>query len=322
MNCFRLPKAWCDEVNSLIAKYWWGQSKDERKIHWLKWDKLCTSKEDGGMGFRNLHMFNTALLAKQCWRLLTNQQSLFFRVFKAKYFPSCSFLDAQLGSAPSFIWRSFLSGRELLLKGIRWEYSPGAMPKVLWSESKSGLFTVRTAYQRLEQMRREESRGECSNFENYRWLWRFTWKLGIPGKIKHFLWRAFHDSLPTNANLFRRKIKSDPFCKICDQTEEVTSHVLWQCPMARNTWALVPGRVQKLPNHAEAFPSFMLWILQNFSKAEVEEWALISWAIWSARNRFIFEGHHQSPQQIRSEALILLRDFRQANTADTATSSQ
>ena len=78
MNCFRLPKAWCDEVNNLIAKYWWGQSKDERKIHWLKWDKLCASKENGGIGFRNLHMFNTALLSKQCWRLLTNQQSLFF----------------------------------------------------------------------------------------------------------------------------------------------------------------------------------------------------------------------------------------------------
>jgi hypothetical protein len=142
MNCFRLPKTWCDEVNSLIAKYWWGQNTDKRKIHWLKWDKLCTAKEDGGMGFRNLHMFNTALLSKQCWRLLVNQQSLFFRVFKAKYFPVCSFLDAKLGSAPSFLWRSFLSGRELLLKGIRWTYKPGSIPQLRWSETQSGQFTV------------------------------------------------------------------------------------------------------------------------------------------------------------------------------------
>ena len=103
MNCFCLPKTWCDEVNSLIAQYWWGQSTNKRKIHWLKWDKLCITKEDGGIGFRNFHMFNTALLSKQCWRLLDNQQSLFFRVFKAKYFPLCSFLDAKLGSAPSFL---------------------------------------------------------------------------------------------------------------------------------------------------------------------------------------------------------------------------
>jgi TPR repeat protein len=33
MNCFRLPKSWCDEVNSLITRYWWGQQKNERKLH-------------------------------------------------------------------------------------------------------------------------------------------------------------------------------------------------------------------------------------------------------------------------------------------------
>ena len=25
MNCFRLPKTWCDEISSLISSYWWGQ---------------------------------------------------------------------------------------------------------------------------------------------------------------------------------------------------------------------------------------------------------------------------------------------------------
>jgi hypothetical protein len=317
MNCFRLPKTWCDEVNSLIAQYWWGQNTDKRKIHWLKWDKLCTAKEDGGIGFRNLHMFNTALLSKQCWRLLDNQQSLFFCVFKAKYFPLCSFLDAKLGSAPSFLWRSFLSGRELLLKGIRWTYKPSSIPQLRWSETQSGKFTVRSAYQLLEKTMREENRGENSSSQTFRWLWRKTWKLGIPGKIKHFIWRAYHDSLPTSHNLFRRKITPNPFCKICDQEEESTYHALWKCALARNTWALVPGRVQKLPNQGEDFPRFTLWIFQNFSKKEVEDWATTSWAIWSARNCYIFEAHQKGPQQIRTEALLLLREYRHANTPNS-----
>ena len=25
MNCFQLPKTWCDEISSLISSYWWGQ---------------------------------------------------------------------------------------------------------------------------------------------------------------------------------------------------------------------------------------------------------------------------------------------------------
>jgi hypothetical protein len=316
MNCFRLPKSWCDEVNSLIAQYWWGQTSDQRKIHWLKWDKLCTAKEDGGLGFRNLHMFNTALLSKECWRLLENQQSLFFRVFKAKYFPSCSFLDAKLGSSPSFLWRSFLSGRELLLKGVRWIYKPGSLPQLSWSETKTGMFTVKSAYHLLEKSSKEESRGESSSAMLFRWLWRKNWKLSILGKIKHFIWRAFHESLPTSHNLFRRKIIPSPFCKVCDQEVETTSHALWSCPLARNTWALVPGRMQKLPNRGDDFARLMVWIFQNFPKEAVEEWATTAWSIWSARNCYLFEAHQKSPQFIRIEALNLLRDYHQAHAAN------
>ncbi len=39
--------------------------ENEHKIHSLNWGKLCQSKEDGGVGFWDLHYFNMALLAKQ-----------------------------------------------------------------------------------------------------------------------------------------------------------------------------------------------------------------------------------------------------------------
>lgn len=174
MNCFRLPKTWCDEVNSLIARYWWGQQKDEHKLHWIKWDKLCTAKPDGGLGFRNLFSFNTALLAKQCWRLLPNPHSLFFRVFKARYFPSCSFLEAQMGSNPSFLWRSILSGREIITKRLIWTQQAGHLARPLWNATKSGVFTTKSAYDMLEREQRRSSTSECSYMADRRWLWRKT----------------------------------------------------------------------------------------------------------------------------------------------------
>ena len=33
MGIFKIPKALCDTINSTLAKYWWDQTKDEKKIH-------------------------------------------------------------------------------------------------------------------------------------------------------------------------------------------------------------------------------------------------------------------------------------------------
>lgn len=72
------------------------------------------------MGFKDLAMFNDALLAKQPWRLLHDKSSLFYRVFKARFFPNCTILEAPNSTKGSYAWRSILHGREVLKKGARW----------------------------------------------------------------------------------------------------------------------------------------------------------------------------------------------------------
>lgn len=60
------------------------------------WKSLCLLKEEDGMGFRNLNLFNIALLAKQGWRLLTTPNTLTARVLKAKYFPHSNFMELRV----------------------------------------------------------------------------------------------------------------------------------------------------------------------------------------------------------------------------------
>ena len=36
MGLFKIPKSICDNINSILSKYWWGQTKEERKIHLIK----------------------------------------------------------------------------------------------------------------------------------------------------------------------------------------------------------------------------------------------------------------------------------------------
>ena len=110
MNVFFLPCSLCAELERMMNGYWWGYSNSKgRGIRWFSWEKLCMPKKFGGLGFKHLHEFNLSMVAKQAWRLLINPSSLVARIFKAKYFPYTSFLNAKLGSNPSYIRRSLMA---------------------------------------------------------------------------------------------------------------------------------------------------------------------------------------------------------------------
>jgi hypothetical protein len=106
------------EINSLMKKFWWGNQGNGSRVHWMKWDTMSHSKNVGGMGFRDFRSFNKALLAKQCWRLWKNPDSLVGNIMKAKYFPDSNILEASLGKRPSFAWRSIISSCDLLKEGL------------------------------------------------------------------------------------------------------------------------------------------------------------------------------------------------------------
>lgn len=125
MSCFLLPKTLCDEMTSMVRKFWWGQKGEERKMAWIQWDKLCDSKDKGGMGFRDLRTFNLAMLAKQGWHLQQGRHSLFYRVFKTKYFPDEDFINAKKGHHPSFAWRRIWAAQSLLKDGLKWQVGNG-----------------------------------------------------------------------------------------------------------------------------------------------------------------------------------------------------
>lgn len=85
LSFYKIPKKTIREIVKIQRNFLWGGSEDTYRIPWVSWDNICKTKEEGGLGIKNLGLFNKALLGKWVWRLVTEEERLWVRVIKSKY---------------------------------------------------------------------------------------------------------------------------------------------------------------------------------------------------------------------------------------------
>ncbi|XP_056862666.1 uncharacterized protein LOC130510404 [Raphanus sativus] len=133
MSCFKLPLSLCRQIQSLLTRFWWDANPEKRKMCWVAWDTMTLPKYAGGLGFRDIEIFNDSLLAKIGWRLIKEPNSLLAQVLLGKYAHSTSFMDCPIPSSASHGWRSVLAGRDILRKGLSWAVGNGESIRV-WDD--------------------------------------------------------------------------------------------------------------------------------------------------------------------------------------------
>ena len=106
-------------------------------------------------------------------------------------------------------------------------------------------------------------------------------------------------------------------CEICCQKLESVGHIFWECPLARNVWAICRGKIQKCPNDAREFFALFRMLVDQLPQLELDRWATISWALWNARNKYYFEHVQQHPRVILDGALSFLAEYRRLLAAMT-----
>lgn len=95
------------------------------------------------MGFRDLRLFNLAMLGKQGWRLIQNPDSLCARVLKGIYFHDSDFMHATRKNHASHTWRAILAGREALSLGLVRRIGDGTTTSIWHDRWLPGHFSGR-----------------------------------------------------------------------------------------------------------------------------------------------------------------------------------
>ena len=107
---------------------------------------------------------------------------------------------------------------------------------VSWSCTPIGEFSTSSAYKLLAASTSTEH-ASASNQANQSTFWKHLWKMQVPNKIKHFVWRVCNNALPTKCNLKRRHIVESDVCELCKTNPKDALHALCFCSHVAPLWS-------------------------------------------------------------------------------------
>jgi hypothetical protein len=144
-------------------------------------------------------------------------------------------------------------------------------------------------------------------FQALKWMWNSC----CQQKHKVFFWLLIHNRLNTRAMLQRKNFFMDNYsCVMCDQDElETRTHLFFQCPFAQMCWQYVSPTW--IPPQQTDIQSFITSLKLSLNVPFFMELImLISWAIWTTRNAFIFKSTppnlYRCRRKFKEEVSLLL----------------
>lgn len=174
--------------------------------------------------------------------------------------------------------------------------NPSVPDRWAWEPEKHGEFSVRSAYRLLmaQHMRGDSETPQSSGNV----VWKKTWSLSIPPKVKVFWWRTLHEFLPAKTVLHHRHIEPTAFCKVCGADNESIRHVLIECSVAREFWRTIKCLTgTKLPDlHPIHWVADLL--CPKVCSDKVRGLLIIGmYALWTERNNR-WHGKAQTPVKV------------------------
>lgn len=144
----------------------------------------------------------------------------------------------------------------------------------------------------LSQMRAKKQVGASSEQAN-KFNWKAIWQCHCPGKMKQFLWRMAHNSLPHRWSIERRGMEIDTACPMCSRLNEDGGHLFLRCKAVRPVW-----RELQLEAEREKFltcngPKDFISAVLKLQEEKQLRCITMLWVWWDTRNKRMRESHNE-----------------------------
>ncbi|PRQ18658.1 putative reverse transcriptase zinc-binding domain-containing protein [Rosa chinensis] len=298
-------------------------------------------------------------------------------MLKAKYYPKHNVMEAKLGSNASFLWRSFIWGKELLEKGVRWRVGDGRSIKVfgdpwvpglenfklssrngvdsdmfvanlmvergvwnlslleqifseqereailkiplirtgrpdacIWNYCKNGRYEVKSGYWLAREEVREASLNHVFAPLHY---WKHLWKLKVPPKMLHFLWRCSMGFIPCMEALQWKRITQTAQCFRCQQENESPVHATWSCAACVAVFERATFFSSLSSGQYPSFISFFDHAMKTVADEELQLLVILLWMNWHDRNKAYHQESTETSDRIFDNGVRLLAEWNNAN---------
>ncbi|XP_033136094.1 uncharacterized protein LOC103837732 isoform X1 [Brassica rapa] len=116
-NAFILPSQCIKKINSMCAAFLWKGSVEGRYTARVAWEKVCLPKDEGGLGLKNLCVWNKACSLKLLWMLFFQTESVWVAWIHQNVIKDSDFWLLKEKQSHTWIFKKILRLRHL---AVRW----------------------------------------------------------------------------------------------------------------------------------------------------------------------------------------------------------
>ncbi|KAL9661428.1 hypothetical protein QQ045_026252 [Rhodiola kirilowii] len=111
-----LPKIVIHAVNAICAKFLWKGNCEKKGGHLVKWNDVCKSKEEGGLGLKNIERMNLAMVTNQIWGKYLGRASLWTDLLEKYWSKGKHWWEEEIKSNISWVLKRLMQCKEVGLR--------------------------------------------------------------------------------------------------------------------------------------------------------------------------------------------------------------